>query len=214
MADQSSEAFTEEEVRLILRAADSMTHRLNGYYDAAFTGQLVRFYLHFGVHPSVLSGLPDRPTESQDPSRVGEMLPAVPPIGSSAIEKRPLPGGKEEWFLCWQRPKTKKGVVFPVPDEDRPWIENFLDRPKPVTPSGYLRILDKVEWQITAASGYKFSVNPRRFRHTAALRLLKAGVLPTTVQRLLRVSPETLELYAKETPQDVAKQLRQIGWGH
>lgn len=189
---ESSQPYSDAELRLILDESDRLSHRMAGPGRPLYpVGHLVRFYLHFGIHPSVLA------------RRGGQDL---------RIERQLLGGGREEWYLRWSRPKTGRGVTFPVPDGDREWLPGFLGLAHPTTVRQFERILKKVE-RAVLYRGYKIGVNPRRFRHTAAVRLVERGIPLTDVQNLLGVSPSTLAIYASRRREDLAGALRQKGWG-
>lgn len=183
--------FSEEEVRLILDAADRTPHVLRSVgRDTGFVGCLVRFYLYFGVHPSVLAALE------------APRIDSVPRGGS-----RP-----DEWILTWKRPKTKRTVRVPVPDAAKAWLGDFLSADRPANVRSYLRVLDKVS-TLLEAEGHPIHLNPRRFRHTTAVMLKRAGVPDSDIQDILAVHPTTLQIYARRPVEEMADLLRSKGWG-
>jgi integrase len=207
---ESSQPFTEAELRLILRVADDTPHRLvHQGWDREFIGRLMRVYLYLGIHPSVLCGMPARRSEG-DRRRV---LPALEPLSSANIVKQIAAAG-DEYYLEWKRVKTGRPVLVPIPDAMRPWLRVFLDSPKPERRQSYNRILKKIEAGLLQA-GYRIKVTPRRCRHTCAVQLLKTGrMLAPDVENYLSISPGVLKVYANRPREEIAADLRRSGWGN
>lgn len=179
--------FTEEEVRLIVDAADRTRHRVLGN---AWVGRLVRAYLHYGLHPSVL-------------------VQATAP----RIDSIPRGGGRPDaWVLVWARPKTGRTVRVPVPPEDRSWIGAFLSGARPTSVRQYWNLLQNVGI-LLESEGHPIHLNARRFRHTTAVMLKRRGIPDSDIQDILAVAPQTLQVYARRPVEELADLLGSVGWG-
>jgi len=194
MSDVSSQPFTRQEVRTFLPVADRMIYiRRDRSRDDRFYGRLMRVFLTFGPHPSVL-----------------------PSWGSDTnLFIRPTARGDRMYFR-WDRPKIQalhRAVEIEVPQDYRPWLPAFLDQPKPVSEWSYWTLFKNVEVELFAETGYSIPMNPRRARHTCAREMLEAGFSAIDVMAAIRVTPHTLETYAMSTPEQRGEKAEKVGWG-
>lgn len=195
MPDISSQPFTRAEVRVVLLTADQLLYRRRDRSeDPTFYGRLLRVFLTFGPHPSVL------PTWGADTN----------------LKTRPTERGDRMYFL-WEAPKEQRlhrAVEIEVPRSYEPWLPEFLDTPKPLAPETYWRLFKFVEDEMREQTRYDFPVNPRRARHTTAQQMLERGFTSIDVEAAIRVTPETLKTYGLSTPEQRGAKGEEIGWGN
>jgi len=188
----SSEPFTLAEVRAILAVADQMVHLdRHGFDDAEFYGRMVRVFLTFGVHPSVL-----------------------PRLTSANLERRPTERG-DRWYLNWRAPKeqrVRRDMSNEVPEGMMIWLPGFLDEPKFETRRGYGHAFDRVGERL-ALEGYTIHMNPRRARHTTATVQLELGFTEIDVEAGIGVTSRTLRTYGKSTPEQRGAKAERTGFG-
>lgn len=195
MTEASSQPFTRAEVRAFLPVADRMIYsRRDRTRDGAFFGRLMRVFLTFGPHPSVL-----------------------PSWGSDTnLKVRPTERGDRMYF-CWLAPKEqrlRRDIEIEVPENYRPWLPAFLDAPKPVDRRTYWCLFKDVEREMEATTPYAFPINPRRARHTCAQQLLERGFTSIDVEAAIGVTPETLRTYGLSTPEQRGAKAESFGWGN
>ena len=191
-SEESSKPFTKAEIKVILAAADRMVYvSRERERDPIFFGQLVRVFLTFGLHPSVL-----------------------PRLTSDNLQRRPTDRG-DRTYLVWQRPKQqalRHQVDFEVPKSMEPWLPSFLDRDKPSRVETYWDWFKRIEEEVRKG-GYQIRVNARRFRHTAAVELIDRGFSQIDAEAALAVDPRTLKHYAVSTPEQRGEKGEKAGWG-
>lgn len=148
----------------------------------------VRILKEFGLHPVCLTDLtPDNIIQTME-------------------------DGREKFYLQWRRAKTGSQVNYPIQPGVLPWLRSYLSTDRPGTRWAYNKKLDKVRLRLRT-HGYDFGpLNPRRFRHTLAVRLLELGHSETEVGQLMRVSPMTLRIYATLSRSRLYDKLVQKGW--
>lgn len=195
----SSRPFADSDVPYILAAAraTSIQHR-DRSDDPKLAHRLVSLMLTFGPHVSVLSG--------GTRWRKGEPVRYDEPLSSSDLRTE---GG--QLYLAWRRPKTGAPVLIPVPDDMTPWLGPFLDKPRWTRRQSYNGMLGRVEVTLRAL-GHPMKLTPSRFRHTAAVRLRKMGLLDEDVQDMLGIAPQTMRHYINRTSEERTKDLKSRGW--
>lgn len=193
LSEDARTAFTRPEVRVVIQAADRLVKvDRHGNADHKFYGQLVRVFLTFGVHPSVLAR-----TE-----------------GVPEIRKRPTDRG-DRYYLTWLRPKAqalRRHIEFEIPATMVGWLPDFIAKEKSHRTARYWELMKEVEWEV-GQMGYHFKVNPLRFRHTSMREQIAKGVPATDVMAAYGVTYETLQRYALSTPEMRGEKMEQIGWG-
>ena len=175
---ESSEPFSDEELRLVYQEADAKS-----FYD----GQVVRFFVKTGIHPSDLGGM-----------------------GPEALTRKPIPGGVA-LYLRWKRVKNSRTCNIELSADLEPWIEGFLAVPRARGRFAWNKRLKRLELRLRNR-GFSFTVNPRRFRHTAALSLKRAGLTDGEIAYRIGCSIETLATYASRPPGEVGRLLKERGW--
>lgn len=200
----SSRPFAEADIALVLAAADATVvgHR-DGTTDALFAGHLLRVLLTFGPHVSVLSGGVRQKTDrhSREISYREDR-----PLTSADLR---VEGG--ELYLAWRRPKTGRPVLILVPADMKPWLGAFLDQPRSGRRQWYNELLERIEDRL-AAMGTPIKLAPSRFRHTAAVRLRKMGLLDEDIEDMLAITPQTMRHYVNRTVEERSADLRAKGW--
>lgn len=160
--------------------------------------------LIFGPHVSVISGGMRRRTD-RETREVHYREDA--PLSSSDLRYE---GG--QLLLAWRRPKTGHPVLIPIPADMAPWLGEFLDQPRSRRRQWYNELLrNKVE-PVLEERGTPILLTPSRFRHTAAVRLRKLGLLDEDVQDMLAISPQTMKHYINRTIEDRTRDLKSRGW--
>lgn len=197
----SSRPFADSDVPRILAAARAtrVRHR-DGTYDPELAARIVSLMLTFGPHVSVLSG--------GTRWRKGEPIRYDEPLSSADLRTE---GG--QLYLAWRRPKTGNPVMIPVPDDMAPWLPGFLDKPRWTRRSTYNEMLKRVETTLRY-SGSGILLTPSRFRHTAAVRLRKMGLLTEDIEDMLAISPQTMRHYINRTSEERTRDLKSRGWDH
>lgn len=191
----SSKPFTRAEVRTLLGVADRMVYRRrDGSQDAAFYGQMLRVFLTFGPHPSVV------PAWSSDTN----------------LRIRPTDRGDRVYFV-WTRAKPgetiRPDIEIEVPATYVAWLAGWLDAAKPVTAQTYWSLFREVEAETLAMTGYTIHANPRRARHTCAQQMLEMGFTSVDVEAAIGVSPSTLRTYGMSTAEQRGEKGEKVGWG-
>jgi integrase len=194
----ASRPFVESDIRRVLEVADRyvVVHRDRGE-DPQLAGRLIRLMLVFGPHISVLSG--------GMRWRKGKAVRYDSPLSSSDLRRE---GG--QLSVAWRRPKTGTGIMIPVPDDIAPWLGEFLDRPRWTRRASYNELLNRMYPRTEGG----LVVTPSRFRHTAAVRLRKMGLLDEDVQDMLGIAPQTMRHYINRTYEDRTRDLKSRGWDH
>ena len=137
------------------------------------------------------------------PSDLGSLRPAN-------LYLKPWRGANQLW-LGWRRVKNGKECTWPVASDIEDWILDWLTTPRPQHRSTWNLLLKQVEHELEKR-GYSFTVCPRRFRHTAIVRLIQMGVPVPEVCRMAGVTMRTLETYGSRQPGAVAEAMFQQGW--
>ena len=197
----SSRPLADSDVEAVLAAADAVivTHR-DGSFDPEFCGRIVRLMLTFGPHVSVLSG--------GWRTRAGEVVRYDEPLRSTDLR---VEGG--QLYLAWRRPKTGTPVLIPIPDSMKGWLGPFLDEPRSRRRQYYNELISKVEAELRDR-GHPMKLAPSRFRHTAAVRLRKMGLLDEDIQELLAIAAQTMKHYVNRPIEQVTADLKSHGWDH
>jgi len=197
----SSRPLADSDVRRVLKVADGFTARhRDASQDSELAGRLVRVMLIFGPHVSVLSG--------GTRWRAGEPIRYDPPLSSGDLRFE-----GDQLYLAWRRPKTGKPVLIPIPDDMKDWLGGFLDKPRWTRRSTYNEFLARLEREL-GRQGTPLKLTPSRFRHTAAVRLRKMGLLDEDVQDMLGIAPQTMRHYINRTNEDRTRDLKAKGWDH
>jgi integrase len=162
--------------------------------DPTFYGRMLRVFLTFGPHPSVV------------------------PRWSSAenLQTRPTERG-DRTFFAWVRAKeattTRPDIEIEVPEAYRSWLGSWLDTPKPVSKWAYWTFFKKIEEETFRKTGYRIQCNPRRARHTCAQQMLERGFTAVDVMASLGIDPFTLQTYGESTPEQRGEKAERFGWG-
>ncbi len=203
----SSRPFTDDDLKLVIAAADAtvVRHR-DGSEDPHFAGRLLRILATFGPHISVLSGgVRQRTDRSTGEVRYREDLP---------LSSEDLRFEAGRLYLAWRRPKTGKAVLIPVPADMRPWLGDFLDEPRWRRRQSYGEMMrHRIEPKL-AEEGHPILLTPSRFRHTAAVRLRKMGLLDEDVQDFLGITAQTMKNYVNRSLAERTADLEARGWDH
>ena len=194
--DVSSKPFTRAEVRTLLEVADGMVYaRRDRTEDPAFFGHMLRVFLTFGPHPSVV------PAWASDTN----------------LATRPTERGDRTYFL-WVRAKrtttTRPYIEIEVPQSYVPWLAGWLDEPKPVSAWSYWSLFGTIGATVREETGYTIPTNPRRARHTCAQQMLEMGFTAIDVEAAIGVSPITLRTYGMSTPEQRGEKGEKVGWGN
>jgi integrase len=200
----ASRPLTDGDLAIVLAAADRMKvrHR-DGSEDPIFAGRLVRVMATFGPHVSVLSGgVRQRTNRATREITYRE----DPPLSSTDLRSE-----AGQLYLAWRRPKTGQSLLIPVPKSMATWLGDFLDSPRSRRRAWYNELLTKLERDL-AANGTPVKLSPSRFRHTAAVRLRKMGLLQEDIEDMLGVSPQTLRHYINRTTEERTADLKSRGW--
>jgi hypothetical protein len=161
-------------------------------YEEAFAkswydGEVVTFFLKTAIHPSDLGD-----------------------VGPEALTRTPIPGGSQ-LYLRWKRVKNSRTCNVELSSEMEPWIEGFLAVPRARGRFAWNKRLKRIELRIRKR-GFTFKVNPRRFRHTAALDLKRAGLTDGEIAYRIGCSIQTLATYCSRPSGQVAALLKEKGW--
>ena len=200
----SSRPLAPDDVERVVSAAEAVTlPKRAGAADPFFCGRIVRIMLTFGPHVSVLSGGWRRRT-IKDTGEITRRFDEC--LRSSDLR---FEGG--QLYLAWRRPKTGKPVLIPVPADMAPWLGAFLDKPRWGRRQSYNEMLERVEAELVKR-GTPIKLAPTRFRHTAAVRLRRMGLLDEDIQEFLAISPQTMKHYINRPLEERTADLKAKGW--
>ena len=196
LSDIASKPFTRAEVRTLLQVADGMVYRRRDRAtDPYFYGRMLRVFLTFGAHPSV--------------------LPAW--HSSTNLATRPTERGDRTYFT-WRRAKETEAlrpdIEIEVPASYVPWLAAWLDAPKPICRQTYWSLFRELEAEVLLHTGYSIHANPLRARHTCAQQMLERGFTSVDVEAAIGISPSTLRTYGLSTPEQRGEKAEKVGWGN